>query len=246
MEFDEDDFQSLKTLCGDVLKGNYRKQYKTHKEFKDSKAVSAISDILVSVKQENEALAKGHAARDFLKQEAEDKKFNSLLEFSKRILKEKDQDLAQAEYNALKDSIYFDLDGDQFNWLRIELKQIRRNFKELKSEQRLTGGYVKGISRSSNKVADCWLIDLFVSERLFKDIATSVNVGQADFAQVESVVQKLELDSEEIENLKELCVDIKQGYCSNRVEFSNPEVVRDVLNSVKSLSTMEFDDFPTA
>ncbi len=246
VEFDEEDFQSLKALCSDIIKGDYRKQYKTHKEFKDGRAVSAISDILVSVKQENEAMAEGQACREFLKQEAKNHDFDIILDFSKKLLKEKDKNLALAEYNALKDSIYYDLDGEQFNWLRNELKQIRKNFKDLKSEQRSGEGFVKGLTRASNKVADCWLVDLFVSERLFKDIATSVNVGQVDPAQIESVVQNLELDSEEIKNLKELCVDIKQGLSTNRVEFANPEFARDVFDAVSSLNTMGFDDVPSA
>ena len=247
--FDEGDLQSLKTLCGDIIKGDYRKQYKTHKEFKDGRAVSAISDILVSVKQENEALAKGQASREFLKQEAENKNFNSLLEFSKRVLKEKDQNLAQAEYDALKDAIYFDLDGNEFNWLRDELKQVRKTFKELEFEQRSTSGYVRGLVRANNKVADCWLLDLFVGERLLKDVVAGVkgNTGQEGLRSVEPIVQNLELDEKEGECLKELCVDIKHGLHTKRIEFENPEIVEEVFYAVNSLSSMKFaEDFPTA
>lgn len=249
MGFDEGDLQSLKTLCGDIIKGDYRKQYKTHKEFKDGRAVSAISDILVSVKQENEALAKGQASREFLKQEAENKNFNSLLEFSKRVLKEKDQNLAQAEYDALKDAIYFDLDGNEFNWLRDELKQVRKTFKELEFEQRSTSGYVRGLVRANNKVADCWLLDLFVGERLLKDVVAGVkgNTGQEGLRSVEPIVQNLELDEKEGECLKELCVDIKHGLHTKRIEFENPEIVEEVFYAVNSLSSMKFaEDFPTA
>ena len=167
--------------------------------------------------------------------------FDGLIDYSRSIQKEQDDNIGAARYTALNDVVYSLLNDSQLSWLRDQLKQVRNDYQVLDDQNKSYLGIVKGYMQARKKVKDCWDIDSAVSKRLLKDVVLQV----CESGCVESVVKKMQLDETELQGLKDCCADVRLGQCERKTEF---EGHIDIINEVNdALNSMSFDDeLPTA